>query len=103
VPKNATIATTFRLRGEQTVRTIVQTHQALGKAFARSPALVIDASEITEADLTVVQLIESARRSAARDGKKICMTSPPPEALRDVLIRGGFLNAPDNALFWAAP
>ncbi len=107
MPSKAATAITFRLRGEQTLRTIAETHRAfaevLAKARANSPAVAIDVHEMTEADLTVVQLIESVRRWCAREGKKVCMTSPPPEALREILIRGGFLNAPDNVLFWTAP
>lgn len=96
-------ASTLRLHGEQTVRTIAETRRALSAIFAQSPAIVIDARDVTEADLTLVQLIESARLSAARDGKKLCLISPTPEALRDVLVRSGFLNSPANALFWTAP
>jgi ABC-type transporter Mla MlaB component len=103
VPSKAATTTTFRLSGEQTLRTIAETHRALTQALARSANVTIDARDVTEADLTIVQLIESARRWCAREGKKVCMTSPPPEALREILIRGGFLNAPDNALFWTAP
>jgi len=103
VSSKSTNATTLHLRGEQTLRTIAETHRALTAALARSANVTIDAREIAEADLTLVQLIESARRWCAREGKKVCMTSPPPESLREVLIRGGFLNAPDNALFWTAP
>jgi hypothetical protein len=96
-------ATTFRLCGEQTIRTIADTYLALMEFYAGASAIAFDPSAITDADLSVVQLVESTRRSAARDGKKVCVFGPPPEALRDVLVRGGFLNSPDNALFWTAP
>lgn len=96
-------ATAFRLCGEQTVRTIADTHRALVEFYTTAPGVVFDPSAITEADLSVVQLIESTRCTAARDGKKVCISGPLPDALRDVLVRGGFLNSPDNALFWTAP
>lgn len=103
MPSDALTATSFCLRGEQTVRTIAETHGALAKFYASADAIAIDASGLTDADLTLVQLIEAVRRSAARDQKRLCLSSPLPDALRDVLVRGGFLNAPDDALFWSAP
>ena len=93
----------FQLRGEQTVRTITETHRALAAALAAAPSLVIDASELGESDLTAVQLIEAARLAAARDGKRIAIASPLPDALRSMLERGGFFASPSNALFWTAP
>lgn len=96
-------ATAFRLCGEQTVRTIADTHHAFVEFYADAPGVVFDPSAVTEADLSLVQLIVSARRTAARDGKRVCISGPLPDALRDVLVRGGFLNSPDQALFWTAP
>ena len=93
----------FQLRGEQTVRTITETHRALASALAAARSLRIDASDLGESDLTAVQLIEAARLAAARDGKRITMASPLPDALRSMLERGGFLASPSNALFWTAP
>ena len=95
--------TAFRLSGEQTVRTIAESHRALAAYYDQSATIPIDTSDVTEADLTLVQLIESARVAATRDGKKVCMTTHPPAALSDVLARGGFLNSPANTLFWTAP
>jgi hypothetical protein len=91
------------LCGEQTVRTIADTHRSLMEFYADAPGVGFDLRAIADADLTFVQLIESTRRAAARDGKCVCISGPLPEAVRDVLVRGGFLNSPDNALFWAAP
>jgi hypothetical protein len=96
-------ATAFRFCGEQTVRTIAGTHNALLEYYAATPNVVFDPAAITEADLSIVQLIESARQTALRDGKKVCISGPLPVSLRDVLVRGGYLNSPESALFWAAP
>lgn len=93
----------FRLSGEQTVRTIAETHHALVEFYNGAASITIDPAPLTDADLTLIQLIQALRNTAARDGKKICMTGPLPDVLRDVLVRGGFLNNPDANLFWAAP
>jgi hypothetical protein len=99
VPSSVENTITIRLRGEQAVRIVAKTHRAL----TQSTAMMIDAREMADVHLTVMPLIESARRQCAWDGKKFCMTSPPPEALREIVIRGGFLKVPDNVLFWTAP
>lgn len=62
--------------------------------------LLIDVHEATDVDLTFVQLIESARRSASKDGKRLAIAAPVPPALRDLLERGGFLSGGDSAPFW---
>ncbi len=86
--------------GELTVRTISDTHQRLASEFANTDTLLIDASDVADVDLTFVQLIESARRTASKEGKSITMAAPLPQALRYLLERGGFLSAGDSAPFW---
>lgn len=95
--------TTFRLHGEQTVRTIAEAHRALADFVAAAPAIAIDLSAVTDADVTLVQLIEAARTSALQDGKRICLSGPLPDSLRDVLVRGGFINSPEATMFWTSP
>jgi anti-anti-sigma regulatory factor len=97
---DATTPITLRLIGELTVRTITEAHQKLLSEFANTDALIIDAREVADVDLTFVQLIESARRSASKEGKRLAMAAPLPPALRDLLERGGFLSAGDSASFW---
>jgi ABC-type transporter Mla MlaB component len=96
-------ANAFHLHGEQTVRSIAETHLALAEHYASAASVAIDASAVTEADLTFVQLILSLRRTAERDGKRACITGPLPDCLRDTLVRGGFLTTPDSHLFWTSP
>lgn len=86
--------------GELTVRTISDTHQRLVSELANTDTLLIDAKEITDVDLTLVQLIESARRTASKEGKRVAMAGSLPQSLRDLLDRGGFLSAGDSAPFW---
>lgn len=88
----------IRLSAEQTVRTIAETHTALLRAFNKANAIVLDASKVEDADLTLLQLIESARHTAASLGKPFCMTQPLAAMLNQQLERAGFLNGP--ASFW---
>jgi hypothetical protein len=59
-------------------------------------------NDVTEADLTFVQLIESARRSAMESERSIQLRHPAEGAVLQVLQRGGFLDPgdPDRAAFW---
>jgi ABC-type transporter Mla MlaB component len=100
VSTDAKTPNTLRLMGELTVRTISDTHQKLTSGLQSTDALLIDVREATDVDLTFVQLIEAARRSASKDGKRLTMATPFPPALRDLLERGGFLSAGDSAPFW---
>lgn len=93
----------FRLGHEQTVRTIAETHRALIQHCSDTAAITVDPTDVVEADLTLVQLIESLRRTGEREGKRVCIKGPLPVCLRDVLVRGGFLTAPDSHLFWTSP
>lgn len=86
--------------GELTVRTITEAHQKLLSESVNADTILVDASKVTDVDLTFVQLIESARRSASKDGKRLTMAAPLPPVLRDLLERGGFLSAGDSASFW---
>ena len=85
---------TICLSGEQSVRTIAQAHAALFAAVSETNGVVLDISKVEDADLTLVQLIESARLTAASLGKNFCLKAPLPAVLTEQLDRAGFLAAP---------
>lgn len=92
-------ANAFRLCGELTIQTIAEAHKKFSQILEGESAIVIDVSGVENADLTLVQLIEAARCSAARRSKVIRLSAPAEGKLREVLERGGFLhNAGDG--FW---
>jgi ABC-type transporter Mla MlaB component len=90
----------LRLSGELTVRTIADAQQKLLAVYAKHERVVVDTSAVNDADLTLVQLIDAARRSSIIDGKHLALSPPPSAALHDVLQRGGFLGAGEGASFW---
>ena len=57
------------------------------------PVVEIDCSDLTEADLSLVQLILAARVSARKAGRTVVLAAPAANVLRDLLQQGGFLNA----------
>jgi len=82
--------------GEVTVSTIAKAHEKLFAEFQQNDAIVLDATGITEADLTFVQLIESARLTATAQDKSFALSAPASGPLLEVLERGGFVNAQRN-------
>ena len=84
-----------------TIRGIQTTHGLLVKALAGSNNINLNFNDDAPVDLSFVQVIESARRSAERDGKTINLSKPAGPNIRRVLERGGFLTgAPDAVRFW---
>jgi anti-anti-sigma regulatory factor len=91
------------LNGEVTVRTIGEVHAKLLAALSDADASVVevDCSGLDATDLTLVQLIESARQTAAVAGKTIVIPAPVSKSLLEVLARGGFLAAEgESGNFW---
>ena len=91
-----------QLCGEISVRTIADARQKLSDAFRHNDSIIVDVAEIAEADLTLVQLMESARRAAAEQGKHFSLSAPASGALLETLKRGGFVDpqTSDGSNFW---
>lgn len=71
------------------------------QAFAAGDAVRLDLSAVTAPDLSVVQLVESARRTARDDGRDFALTAPVGAPFRALLARAGFTPASDDdAAFW---
>ncbi|WP_040620694.1 STAS domain-containing protein [Rhodovulum sp. PH10] len=87
------------LDGAQIVRTIQTSHGKLIAALAQHDAIEVSLAGTSEFDLSLMQLLIAARRSAAKAGKTLCLTSPADGALKDALARAGFLagDAEDRA------
>jgi hypothetical protein len=95
--------TAIGLDGVRTVRTAEQSHSLLLETFRSASSITVDCSKIAEADLSLVQLLLSARKSAAAAGKKLTLSHAAEGALGSVLARGGFLTEDSPAgerAFW---
>lgn len=88
--------------GPATIPHATDAWSRLSAAVAGGGDLVVDISGVTAADLSFVQLIESARATSARQGATVRLAGPAEGALRDVLERGGFLDGADaeRLQFW---
>ena len=86
------------LEAVQTLRTIEATTAAVRDLLAQHPHVEIVCGAVGEADLTLVQLLLSARRTAEQSGKRVTLAAPASGALLDALRRGGLAEAADP--FW---
>lgn len=85
-----------------TIRTVDQLQNAILEALQSQSVVTVDASEVEEADLSFVQLMEAARRHAGADGKDIRLAQPANAHVRALLSRAGLLSdaSPEDLDFW---
>jgi hypothetical protein len=93
------------LAGVQTVRTIGVAHDRLKAVVAGHAAVRIGLDGLEEFDLSLVQLVLSARRSALAAGKALTLAGPVRGPLHAALDRAGFLSSDaadplGGAAFW---
>lgn len=90
-------------------RTIVNADDArvsLIDAISSGRDVVIDCDGVVEVDLSFIQLLLSARRSARARATPLRLTAPASGALLDALRRGGFVRQEKDSspladdLFW---
>jgi hypothetical protein len=86
LPKTATVRTCDKIIG------------LFREALRQADEIEVISSDVLEADLTLVQLLLAARRSAERNNKSIHLR-PPSRPLEDVLRNTGLLAGRD-AGFW---
>lgn len=84
------------------IRNIRDLHSSIIAGIDSNSAVIIDIPEHADADLSFIQLMESARRHAKAQGKSIALSSPATGQILKVLERAGFIEAfnPDDAKFW---
>ncbi len=87
---------TLDLNGSRTIRNADQTRSLLLEALCAHSAISLDCSAVTEADLTLVQLLISGRMSAQLAGKTCTLARPPSGAFLQALSRAGFIASPDS-------
>lgn len=88
------------LTGELTIRTAGETHAALTAALQDHEAVSAHIDAGASVDLTFIQLIESARRTAAETGRGFTLAAPAEGALLETLRRGGFVGSDGQRVFW---
>lgn len=91
-----------RFSGNVNISNIADAHGILLAALEQKNSIIIEIDDLEEVDLTFVQLIESARRSAAEGERSIALGKAAQGAVLQVLQRGGFLDPEerDRTNFW---
>jgi anti-anti-sigma regulatory factor len=79
------------LSGTLTLRNIEDVRGWLLDAIQTHQAITIDCAAVTEVDLSFLQLIIAARKSAASAGKSFSLAQPAAGAFLDTLGRAGLL------------
>lgn len=93
---------TFRveLSGDLTIRAISVIHDQFVEALGAHASVIAEVAPDAAVDLTFIQLMESARRSAGEAGVDFGLAAPAAGALLETLQRGGFLADATSRQFW---
>jgi ABC-type transporter Mla MlaB component len=84
------------LGGPLTVRTVALMHERLLAALRQYPAVTVDLSRADEIDLSFIQLMLAARKSAAAAGKRLSLSAPAEGALLDALVCAGLIASAED-------
>lgn len=72
-----------------TIQTAAEVRNTLIDAIGDSPDLVVDGSQVEEADISFLQLLIAVRRSVVARGGKLSFVPAPSTALLAVFERAG--------------
>ncbi|MGE0743682.1 MAG: lipid asymmetry maintenance protein MlaB [Rhodospirillales bacterium] len=90
-------AVTLPLDGALTIARAQSLVDLLAHALEGDRPLRIDCGQAVEIDLSVIQVLISAARSAARRGLPVAIDAPRDGVLHAALVRGGFAAPDDDA------
>lgn len=84
------------------IRNIKDVHDEFLTYVKNNSDVKIDLDSCEDGDLALIQLIESARKTAAADAKSISLTKPANTIVQTTLRRAGLLDvfSPADAKFW---
>ncbi|OBZ92309.1 hypothetical protein ADU59_27850 [Pararhizobium polonicum] len=90
------------LPGKLNIRNINNVHDVIYQKLKSGKSILISVPKNAEADLSFVQIIESARIQAKSSGIHILMSNPAEGSVLDVLERGGFKESfsAEDKKFW---
>jgi hypothetical protein len=84
------------------IRNIKDMHSDLLMYVKNNKDIEIDLNSCEDVDLSLIQLVEAARKSAEAEAKSISLTKPANDIIQSVLKRAGFFDAlsSNDAKFW---
>lgn len=86
--------TTFKiaLDGNLGLRDVTALTEQFREALAKHPGIVVTSAGLTGIDITVLQLLVAARKSALAAGKTLTLEAPEGGVLAQFLIKAGFVS-----------
>ena len=81
----------LKLKGNWTIERAGELKPALLEALNSSENIVIDLEELTDTDLSAVQLLCSAHRASVKLGKQLGIYGRRPEALKRIVRDAGLV------------
>jgi anti-anti-sigma regulatory factor len=95
------------LGSEPGIRTVAILRDQLSAALAAHDSVAITASSASSIDVSILQLLASAHRTAMASGKALHLRVPQEGPLRHALIRAGFISSEGLGLtregdFWTS-
>jgi anti-anti-sigma regulatory factor len=94
-------AASVLLDGALTVRNIASVRDILLAALTDHHVVRVDCRAADAVDLSCIQLLLAAHRSASQAGKQLVLAAPADGLLRAALEQGGFLGAAGGDPFWS--
>jgi anti-anti-sigma regulatory factor len=85
------IALCIPLEGKLGLRDVAQVRQLLSDALSAFKAVEIDLRDLTEVDISIVQLVVAARSSAELFGQSLSLATKSGCAFEATLVKAGFL------------
>jgi hypothetical protein len=92
--QEAPSADSVDLDGSRTIRNAEDTRSLLMEALKRPSPIRLNCSAVDEADLSFLQLLFSARKSAEDAGKTLTLSHPASAPFLAAASRAGFATAP---------
>jgi anti-anti-sigma regulatory factor len=94
-------AASVLLDGALTVRNIANVRDILLAALTDHHVVRVDCRAADAVDLSCIQLLLAAHRSASQAGKQLVLAAPADGLLCAALEQGGFLGAAGGDPFWS--
>lgn len=76
--------------GEVTIQRVAELKTQLSEALAGTDCLTLNLKDVSRADLTFLQLLCSAHRTAQKAGKEMCLAEIP-DAVEKAVADAGFI------------
>jgi anti-anti-sigma regulatory factor len=99
---------TLEITGDAGLRNAQDIAALLRQALAKHSSITVVTNALTSIDVTTLQLLVAARKSALATGKTLILRAPADGPLRRLLVQAGFIGADGQSKtpegeFWTAP